>query len=602
MTRRNQCSRAGVEMNRAARTIGLIVLSLLASNTWTIDARAEDAKASKAIEAPEKSAEDVPSTDDTAPVVEIAPLILEGQALLAETTRLTDRTRSLTQEATQASAEEKIVLDHQVANAKLEYLEVIDGLIRNMMATEEAGLDSAPVHDFLDRELPTLSAALVEHIDASEAELRNVRKRRVSAEGAELAGLDEAIAREIDWSHSIYRGYLKHLAHLKALELDYSKVYEDLHQRLATRADRRAGRINLAMDKIARLNAQASDNPDNESIQEEIRTITISRKSATDGLHLIANMMDEVDLDSSEYRQLLIRATGEVTADVFKGKVAIGLLQGWLNDFREWLRTNGPGVAFKGLIFLITLLFFRLLAAIVTGILNRGISREPGGTSQLLNNMMRGLSTRAIMIFGLLVALSQVGVELGPLLAGLGIAGFIVGFALQDSLANFAAGVMILGYRPYDVDDLIEAGGVFGTVSYMSLVSTTILTLDNQTLIVPNAKIWGDVIKNVTNQNRRRVDLKFYVSHEESVSRIEKIFLDLLEVHPKVLAEPEPNVQLHKILESTLQFVVRPWVKTEDYWDVYWELTRQVKSRFEEEGIQFPHPRRDIALVRDADD
>jgi small conductance mechanosensitive channel len=278
--------------------------------------------------------------------------------------------------------------------------------------------------------------------------------------------------------------------------------------------------------------------------------------------------------------------------------VAIGLVQQSLEDSRSWLRANGPALAFKTFVFILTLVIFRIIAALVTGVFRRGIASS--GSSRLLNNMVMSLATRAIMLLGLLIALSQVGVELGPLLAGLGIAGFIVGFALQDSLANFAAGVMILGFRPYDEDDLIEAGGVFGTVSYMSLVSTTILTLDNQTLIVPNAKIWGDVIKNVTNQKQRRVDLEFYVSHEEDVERLKRIFTELVASHPKVLSDPPANIQLHKILESTLKFIVRPWVSTEDYWDVYWELTRQVKQRFEQEGIRLPHPRRDVALLSPA--
>jgi small conductance mechanosensitive channel len=251
----------------------------------------------------------------------------------------------------------------------------------------------------------------------------------------------------------------------------------------------------------------------------------------------------------------------------------------------------------KILLFCSILLFFRVLAAVTRRIVLRGI-RSGTNTSQLVNNMVLGLATRGMMFFGFLLALSQLGVELGPLLTGLGIVGFIVGFALQDSLANFAAGIMILVYRPYDVDDLIEAGTVFGTVSHMSLVSTTILTLDNQTLIVPNAKIWGDVIKNVATQHNRRVDLEVHVRHNEDVDRVEALLNEILASNPRVLAEPEPNVRLHKILESSLLLIVRPWVATVDYWDTYWELTREIERRFSAEGIALPRPQQDVHIVR----
>jgi small conductance mechanosensitive channel len=196
----------------------------------------------------------------------------------------------------------------------------------------------------------------------------------------------------------------------------------------------------------------------------------------------------------------------------------------------------------------------------------------------------------------LLVALSQLGIALGPVLTGLGIMGFVVGFALQDTLGNFAAGMMILIYRPFDVGDMIEAAGVFGKVSAMSMVSTTILTIDNQTLVLPNGKIWGDVIKNVTDQRQRRVDMTFGISYHDDIPKAEKVFEGILAEHPKVLDDPEPFVRLHKLGDSSVDFIVRPWVKTDDYWDVYWDVTREVKLRLDREGISIPFPQRDVHL------
>jgi small conductance mechanosensitive channel len=185
------------------------------------------------------------------------------------------------------------------------------------------------------------------------------------------------------------------------------------------------------------------------------------------------------------------------------------------------------------------------------------------------------------------------------LLAGLGVVGFIVGFALQDTLANFASGVMILLYRPYDVGDLIEAAGAFGKVSDMSLVSTTILTLDHQTLVIPNNKIWGDVIKNVTAQRERRVDMVFGIAYSDDIPHAERVLQEILADCDLVLDEPEALVKLHNLGESSVDFVVRPWVKTDDYWDAYWYVTREVKIRFDAEGISIPFPQRDVHLFRE---
>ena len=185
------------------------------------------------------------------------------------------------------------------------------------------------------------------------------------------------------------------------------------------------------------------------------------------------------------------------------------------------------------------------------------------------------------------------------LLTGLGIAGFIIGFALQETLGNFASGAMILLYRPYDVGDFVDVGGVLGTVDKMSLVSTSLLTIDNQLYIVPNSKIWGDVIKNVTAQKQRRVDMVFGISYSDDIPLAESVLEDILKSHKKVLDYPEPMVKLHTLNSSSMDFVVRPWVKVDDYWDVYWDVTRTVKLRFDEEQISIPFPQGDVHLYHE---
>jgi small conductance mechanosensitive channel len=169
-----------------------------------------------------------------------------------------------------------------------------------------------------------------------------------------------------------------------------------------------------------------------------------------------------------------------------------------------------------------------------------------------------------------------------------------VGFDLQDVLSNFASGVMILIYRPFDVGDTIEVPDVSGKVQHMNLVSTIILTYDNQKLVVPNNKIWGNIIRNVHSEKIRRVDLTFGIGYDDDIDHAEQVLREILESHEMVLDEPKFTIKLHALNESSVDFIVRPWTLTENYWDVHWDVTRTVKERFDAEGISIPYPQRDV--------
>jgi small conductance mechanosensitive channel len=309
--------------------------------------------------------------------------------------------------------------------------------------------------------------------------------------------------------------------------------------------------------------------------------------------------MDRLELPSAEYEELLIRATGQITTDILDKDVAFSLFGRWMEGIKTWLVNSGPAIFFKILVFALILFVFHLLSKFTRRLVARAVSASKLNFSELLKKMFVSIAGNAVWVAGILVALSQMGFALGPILAGLGIVGFVIGFALQETLGNFAAGKMILVYRPFDVGDLIEAAGVFGKVSAMSMVSTTVLTLDNQTLVVPNGKIWGDVIKNVTHQKVRRVDMVFGISYTDDIPHTEKVLEAILQENPKVIDDPAPIVKLHTLGESSVDFVVRPWCKTDDYWEVYWEVTREVKMRFDREGISIPFPQRDVHLFEE---
>ncbi len=158
---------------------------------------------------------------------------------------------------------------------------------------------------------------------------------------------------------------------------------------------------------------------------------------------------------------------------------------------------------------------------------------------------------------------------------------------------------MILIYQPFDIGDTIEVPEVSGVVQNMNLVSTLILTFDHQKLIVPNNKIWGNVIRNVHSETTRRVDMVFGIGYEADIEHAENVLKDILHNHKYVLDEPESTIKVHTLNESSVDFVVRPWTRTEHYWDVYWDITRTVKIRFDQEGISIPFPQRDIHIINE---
>jgi small conductance mechanosensitive channel len=310
-------------------------------------------------------------------------------------------------------------------------------------------------------------------------------------------------------------------------------------------------------------------------------------------------MMNELDLDTSYYSQQLVTTTGELTSDVLDVGVISGIVSEWTASVTELVATEGPRLMFRLVIIVVILFVFVNLGRGAQAVTKKALRSSKVQFSALLTEMVVKSVKNLVVLFGILIALSQLGISLGPLLAGLGIAGFIIGFALQDTLSNFASGMLILVYRPFDVGDFVTAGGVTGKVSHMSLVNTTFKTIDNQVLIVPNNLIWQSVITNVTAQRLRRVDLTFGVAYGDDVEKVERILAEIVAEHELVLDEPEPMIKLHELADSSVNFVCRPWVKTDDYWDVYWDLLRTVKLRFDAEGITIPFPQREVHTASD---
>ncbi len=346
----------------------------------------------------------------------------------------------------------------------------------------------------------------------------------------------------------------------------------------------------------------------------EIAETNILIRAAGDDVAVTAPLTERVTAFSAEKTALLERFEAAFLAlekkggDGLKYRAYYGAVSGILADTADagaatsallnWLKSAEGGILWAKRIglALLTLIVFRFFAGLASGITGAALRRSKLKISEGLRRFFTGMAKKTVFILGVVIALSVLGVDIGPFIAAIGVGGFVLGFALQETLGNFAAGILILMYRPFEIGDVVEAAGVMGKIEDISLVSTRFLTPDNQRIIVPNGSVWGGVIRNVTGNTQRRVDMQFGIGYGDDIAKAEAVLRRIVEAHPMVLEDPEPQIKVHALGDSSVNFICRPWAKTSDYWDVFWDVTRAVKEQFDAEGISIPFPQRDVHL------
>ena len=266
---------------------------------------------------------------------------------------------------------------------------------------------------------------------------------------------------------------------------------------------------------------------------------------------------------------------------------------------KNWLVSEEGGLGLLKNLgwFLLTVFLAWVVAKIAGRVVSKALSKTPN-ISNLLQDFLVRMTRGSILAVGVIAAIPRLGLEIAPLLAVIGAAGFAVAFALQDTLSNFASGIMILFYQPFDVGDFVEVGGVSGKVNSLTLVSTELKTVDNKKMLVPNNSVWQGIITNAMGSATRRVDLVFGIGYGDSIEKAMGILEDIVAKHELVLEKPEPVIKVHALADSSVNFICRPWAKTDDYWTVYWDVTRAVKERFDAEGVSIPFPQRDVHLYQ----
>ena len=271
-------------------------------------------------------------------------------------------------------------------------------------------------------------------------------------------------------------------------------------------------------------------------------------------------------------------------------------LTGYWDQAVELIQTKGTDFAIN----LITAILIFYIGKAVIGILVRALRKlmEKNDVDATLTSFVSNLVRMTLLVFVIIAAITKLGVPSAQFVAVVGAAGLAVGLALQGSLANFAAGVLIVLFRPYKVGDYVEAAGISGTIEQVQILTTILKTPDNKQIIVPNGQIMDSIITNYSTNDRRRVDLVVGVSYEDDLDKVRKTLEELVAADDRILDDPAVTIAVSELADSSVNFIVRPWVKTADYWGVHFDLTEAIKKRFDQEGISFPFPQQDVHLYQ----
>jgi len=261
-----------------------------------------------------------------------------------------------------------------------------------------------------------------------------------------------------------------------------------------------------------------------------------------------------------------------------------------LTKIMGYLAIYGP----KLLVALLIVIVGRVIVGIITSFVRKIMSRS--SIEETLTKFVSNLIKAFLLTIVFIAALNSLGVETTSLVAIVGAAGLAIGLALQSSLSNLSAGVMLIIFRPFKTGDFVEAGGAMGAVEEIKIFNTIMKTADNKLIIIPNSNIIGNNITNYSAKDTRRVDMVFGIGYGDDIKKAKNIFQKLLNEDIRILKDPEAMVAVSELADSSVNFVVRPWVKSEDYWDVFFDYHEKVKIMFDTEGITIPFPQRDVHL------
>jgi small conductance mechanosensitive channel len=375
----------------------------------------------------------------------------------------------------------------------------------------------------------------------------------------------------------------------KAKEIEKKSVQDASVQKAIKAAETKAkeeGKSVTATDKTKEAKADLKT-----ALIQHATDLMAERTALIDRFKVVLDELKAKGGETKEYDRY-INAVSGIKVDVTDASATWTTITGWLKSAEgglRWMKNIAQ--------FVVILIVFYLLSIGTSKATEKAFARSKN-ISSLLQEFFVVSARRLVLFAGFFVGLSALEVNIGPVLAIIGAAGFVIAFALQNSLSNFASGILMLIYRPFDVSDVVNVAGILGKVESMTLLSTQLRTPDNQLVIVPNNSVWGGVITNITGITQRRVDMVFGIGYSDDIDKAQKILEEIVNGHELVLKEPQAIVKLNELADSSVNFICRPWAKPENYWDVYWDITREVKRRFDAEGISIPFPQQDVHVYQ----
>lgn len=261
----------------------------------------------------------------------------------------------------------------------------------------------------------------------------------------------------------------------------------------------------------------------------------------------------------------------------------------------RWLAENGISFVVNVLVALLLLAIGMVVIRVLTCTTQKALGRS-GRVNALLQNFLCSVVNKTAWVLLLMIVIQRLGVNIAPLIAGLGVTGFILGFAFQESLGNLAAGMMIAINQPFQIGDYVTVGTISGTVRELNMMAATLFTADNIKVLVPNKVIWGAPITNYTATDKRRIQIAVNIAYGADISKAKRVALDVLRADPRVLDDPAPIAEVIAMGDSAVNLVLRPWTTPSDYWATFFALNQAVKEAFDREGVKIPLPQMDIRV------
>ncbi len=553
--------------------------------------------------AKEGAADSAESQVQVAPVDTIPPDLVRAREILGQMEATLDSIQTLEERMTGKTESQKAIIRVQGRQQFIILNDLQPDLLKLIPKLNEAGV---PIDDLMSGFQVVVTTSMDYYIlalDSWNKEIDRLRKQRATVSAEDVDELETEIGEARVKLDNIYELQMHTLTAGDSLRLETGEEWENLERALKERAETLVGRLQIAVKARDKLEEKIKDEqragateaeigPDRIRLQLAKRRVAGIAKS----LETTTDLLGQRGFETTQYRQFAIQTTGEITKRILDPKVFIGLVTDGVGNLWGWFKDAGPILFVKLLILIIFVIVFRLAFMLAWWILRFvRVIRVSRLMADIVGRMLNPVATT----LGILTGLWFVGVNPTTLLAGVGVLGVVVGLALQDSLANLAAGFFILVTQPFDVDDTVVGGGVLGTVKTMGLANTTIVTFDGRRVMVPNRKVWGENIENRSAEFIRRAEITVKISYDEDIDKALEIIRDLMASEERVLESPEPLIFVSNLADSWVEIAVRPWTANKDWWPLLTDLPRLVRNRFAERGIEIPVPRRDVSIGQD---